>query len=144
MAELLRIDPLPAYNFHVRLGVLEFGFSQVSGLARVSEPFTYQEGGVNDRVHVLPGLTKNCGELSLERGAYFGEYFPFYIVGQKLSVPIRIEVWHSDIPMLGGKVFTLSGLVVTKWEVGGLNALQNELLIDKFALSYEHMSFSPV
>ena len=53
------MDPLAAYQFHVRLGLLEFGFSRVSGLQQSRETITYQEGGLNDRVHVLPGPTKS-------------------------------------------------------------------------------------
>ena len=144
MLELLRHDPLSAYNFHVRLGVMEFGFSRASGLQRESEPVTYQEGGLNDRVHVLPGPVKNCGTLHLERGAYAGEYFPFYLVGEKLAVPLRLEIWNEANSMLGGKVYTMTGLVVKKFEVGEMDAAQNTLLIDRFDISYEYMSVSPV
>lgn len=144
MAELLRIDPLPAYNFHVWLGILEFGFSKVSGLARESDPITYQEGGVNDHVHVLPGPTKNCGTIRLERGVYVGQILPLYLVGAKLDVPMRIEVWKQDNPLYGGKVFTLDGLVIKRWEVGDLDAQQNALLIDRFELSYPQPALSAI
>ena len=144
MSGLLHIDPLAAYNFHVRLGVLEFGFSKVSGLQREAEPVTYQEGGLNDRVHVLPGPVKSSGTLRLERGAYAGEYFPFYLVGEKLSVPLRLEIWNEANSMFGGKVYTLMGLVVRKFAVGEMDASQNKLLIDQFDLSYEYMYVSPV
>lgn len=144
MLDSLRIDPLAAYNFHVRLGVLEFGFTKASGLRREAEPVTYQEGGLNDRVHVLPGPVKNCGTLHLERGAYAGEYFPFYLVGEKLGVPLRLEIWNEANSMFGGKVYTLTGLVVKKFEAGEMDASQNVLLIDRFDLNYEYMYVSPV
>ncbi len=144
MLNLLHQNPLSSYNFHVRLGVFEFGFSKVSGLQRETEPFTYQEGGLNDRIHVLPGPVKNCGTLRLERGAYAGEYFPFYLVGEKLTVPLRLEIWNEANSMLGGKVYTLVGLVVKKFEVGDMDAMQNTLLIDRFELNYESMYISPV
>lgn len=144
MLDSLRIDPLAAYNFHIRLGVLELGFSKASGLRREAEPVTYREGGLNDRVHVLPGPVKNCGTLHLERGAYAGEYFPFYLVGEKLSVPLRLEIWNEANSMFGGKVYTLTGLVVKKFEVGEMDASQNVLLIDRFDLDYEYMYISPV
>lgn len=144
MSDILRIDPLAAYNFHIRLGALEFGFAKASGLRREAEPVTYQEGGLNDRVHVLPGPVKSCGTLHLERGAYAGEYFPFYLVGEKLSIPLRLEIWNEANSMFGGKVYTLTGLVVKKFEVGELDASQNILLIDRFDLNYEYMYVSPV
>lgn len=139
------MDPLAAYQFHVRLGLLEFGFSKVSGLQRTRETITYQEGGLNDRVHVLPGPTKSCGTIRLERGAYFGEYFPFYLVGERLSWPMRVELWvaSSPVPLLG-KVYTLTGLVVKKWEAGELDALQNAVVIDHFELDYEYMQVSTI
>lgn len=137
------MDPLAAYQFHVRIGLLEFGFSRVSGLQQSRETITYQEGGLNDRVHVLPGPTKSCGTIRLERGVYFGEYVPLYLVGERLKDPMRVELWttFAPIPLLG-KVYTLTGLVVKHWEVGELNALQNALVIDRFDLDYESMQVS--
>lgn len=132
--------PLAAYTFHVLIGQKEFGFSRLSGLQREAETVTYQEGGLNDRVHVLPGAAKNSGAVRLERGACAGEYFPFYLVGERLA-SLRIEVWHPESGKKG-KVYTLSDLVVKKWEVGELDALQNTLLIDRFELSYGYMSVS--
>lgn len=142
MADVLRDDPLPAFQFHVRLDDLEFGFSKVSGLSRGIEPVVYQEGGLNDRVHVFPGPVKACGTVRLERGVYQGERIPLYLVGMRLNAPMRIEVWKQDNPKNGGKVFTLTGLVVKKWEVGDLDALQNSLLIDRFDLDFEHLGLS--
>jgi len=133
------MDPLGAYTFHVWLGNLPFGFSKVSGLSREAATTVYQEGGVNDRVHVLRGPVKNPGTLRLERGAYAGEYFPFYLAGERLALPMRIEVRSPVGLHLPGKFYTLTGLVVKKWEAGEMDALQNTLLIDRFELDYEYM-----
>jgi len=133
------MDPLAAYTFHVRLGTLAFGFSKVSGLSREAETTVYREGGLNDRVHVLRGAVKNPGVLRLERGAYAGEYFPFYLAGERLSLPMRIEVRSSGGAQTPGKFYTATGLVVKKWEAGELDALQNTLLIDRFELHYEYL-----
>lgn len=86
------MDPLAAYTFRVRIGEAEYGFSKVSGLGRETEVTTYQEGGLNDRVHVLRGPVKTPGLLRLERGAYAGEAFPFYLAGERLTQSMRIEV----------------------------------------------------
>lgn len=138
------MDPLAAYQFRVRIGMLEFGFSRVSGLQREQDTFTYQEGGLNDRVHLLPAPAKNAGTLRLERGAYFGEYFPFYLVGERLEVPITVEVWAERPQPLPAKIYTLTGVVIRKWEVGDLDALQNALLIDRFELGYEYLAVVPL
>lgn len=133
------MDPLASYTFHVWLGTLEFGFSRVSGLSRETETTIYQEGGVNDRVHVLRGPVRNPGALQMERGAYAGEYFPFYLAGERLSPPMRIEVRSPERLWPTGKFYTVTGLVVKKWEAGELDAQQNTLLIDKFDLQYEFL-----
>jgi len=133
------MDPLAAYTFHVFLGTQPFGFSKASGLSREAETTVYQEGGVNDRVHVLRGPVKHPGTLRLERGAYAGEYVPFYLAGERLAPPMRIEVRSPGGPHLTGKFYMLTGLVVKKWEAGEMDALQNTLLIDRFELNYEYM-----
>lgn len=135
------VEPMAAYAFRVLIGTSEFGFSKISGLGRRAEGFTYQEGGLNDRVHVLPGPVKRCGTVRLERGAYAGEYFPFYLAGERLAEPMRIEARAAGEQALG-KVYTLTGLVVKAWEAGELDALQNSILIDRFELDYEALHLS--
>ena len=138
------MDPLAAYTFRVFLGVMEFGFSKVSGLGGEAETTIYQEGGVNDRVHVLRAPAKAPGTLRMERGAYAGEFFPFYLAGERLGQPMRIEVRSPENPQTLGKFYTLTGLVVKKWEAGELDALRSTVLIDRFELHYEHMLVTPV
>lgn len=136
------MDPLAAYTFRVWIGQTEYGFSKVSGLGRESEAVVYQEGGLNNRVHVLPGMVKHPGVLRLERGAYVGKEFPFYMAGERLSETLRIDIRPPLPPRKKGKVYALTGLWVKKWEVGGLDALQNTLLIDQFELNYEYLYVS--
>ena len=57
---------------------------------------------------------------------------------------MRVEVWDFDPVSQLGKVYTLTGLVVKKWEAGELDALQNAVLIDRFELDYEHLEISAV
>ena len=140
MAILVRGDPLTAFLFRVRLGVMEFGFSKVSGLQREIETVTYQEGGLNDQVHIFPGAVKNGGTVHLERGSYAGEYFPFYFVGERLLVPMFIEIYCPSDQRKVDKLYALYGLMVKKWEIGEMDAMQNTLLIDKFELSYENLA----
>lgn len=131
--------PLAAYNFRVRIGDKEFGFSKVSGLQREAEPVIYQEGGLNDRVHVLPGPVKSCGTVHLERGAYAGRPLPFYMVGRRLEESMRIEIWNESGTKLEGGVYVLVGLAVRKFEAGEMDALQNTVLINRLDFSYEYM-----
>jgi len=135
-------DPLAAFQFQVVLGKETYGFSKLSGLQRERNITTYQEGGLNGYVHLFPGPAKSGGTLKLERGAYAGENFPFYLTGERLSIPMRVEVWNPSKRQQIDKCYTLTGLIVKRWEVGELDALQNALLIDRFELDYEEISVS--
>lgn len=131
---------LTAFRFRVFLNQDEFGFSKISGLSRERPTVTIREGGLNDRVHVLPGPVTGCGTIRLERGAYAGEVFPFYLVGESLKTPMRVEVWDPTGRKKLEKCYTLTGLVVRKWEAGEFNAMENALLINRFELDYESLS----
>lgn len=135
------MKPLTAYQFHVRVGEKEFGFSRVSGLQWKSQ---YQEGGFNDRVRILPGPVRNSGVLRLERGVYAGENCPFYLKGECLGCPVTVEVWTEHPEMKPDKVYTLTGVVVKEWEVGELDAIQNAIIINRFELGYENIAVAPL
>lgn len=61
-------DPAVAFKFHVEIaGVIEASFTECSGLGMEREVYTYEEGGVNDYVHKLPGRTKYTNVV-LKRG----------------------------------------------------------------------------
>ena len=133
-----RREPAGAYQFLVQIGKQEYGFSKISVLRRERENFTIQEGGLNDRVHILPGPVKHGGTVRLERGVYLGEALPFYMAGEPLPGPMTIELC-SPSGQSGQKNYTLVGLVVKSWEAGDLDASQNQILIDRFEIDYEFL-----
>jgi phage tail-like protein len=52
-------DPYMSFKFLVEIdGITVAGFSEVTGLQFETETETYEEGGVNDYVHILPKRTK--------------------------------------------------------------------------------------
>lgn len=60
--------PVPVFRFHVDIpGGAQAAFAECSGLEVETEVFEYQEGGVNDFVHRLPGRTK-VTDITLKRG----------------------------------------------------------------------------
>ncbi len=133
-------DVLSAFRFRVILEKREYGFSKVSGLRWERPTTTYQEGGLNDFVHIFPGPAKSCGTVRLERGVYAGETLPFYAVGERLSEAMTILIWNAGTYKNVDKCYLLSGLVVKSWEVGELDGTQNTLLIDRFELDYQTLS----
>lgn len=137
-------DPLSGFRFRVVMEKQEFGFSRVSGLQWERPATTYQEGGVNDYVHVFPGPAKSCGTVHLERGVYAGEDLPFYLVGERLPKHMTIVLWNGADRKKVDKCYRLSGLVVKRWEVGELDALQGTLLIDRFELDYQSLAIAKI
>lgn len=76
----------PIANANVRYyvnieGVPNAVFSEVSGLQMETELFEYAEGGNNEYIHRLPGLTK-VGNVTLKRG---------------ISVDNEILKWYANI-----------------------------------------------
>lgn len=63
-----RTDPYRNFAFAVQVdGLRVAGFREVSGLSAEMEPEKYEEGGVNEFVHELPGQYSHSN-LVLERG----------------------------------------------------------------------------
>lgn len=135
-------DPLSAFRFRVNMEKQEYGFSKLSGLQQERPTTVYQEGGLNDCVHIFPGPAKACGTVRLERGVYAGQELPFYLAGERLPKHMTIVIWNGSDRTKAEKCYRLSGLVVKKWEVGELDALHNTLLIDRFELDYESLSIT--
>lgn len=127
------IKPAAAYRFSIIVNDIEMGFQRVSGIVREAGIETYQEGGLNDRVHIFP---KQGGEavLSLERGVYRGDKLPFYLVGERLG-SLHLSVLNSEGTPL--KSYMFSNILVKKWEVGEMSAQNSEVLIERFEVCYE-------
>ena len=63
-----KTDPYMSYRFKVEIdGITSIGASEVTGLQLETETETYEEGGANDFVHILPKRTK-YQHIILKRG----------------------------------------------------------------------------
>ena len=73
------VDPFATFKFHVEVGnITEAAFTECSGLEMATEVFEYQEGGLNEYVHKIPGRTK-FSNVTLKRGfATSNEIFDWY------------------------------------------------------------------
>jgi phage tail-like protein len=155
VAELPRLDPLPAFNFYVALidtsdvasmlvsglgGFLLGGFSECTGLDSTLEVEEYREGGVNDRIHRFP-TRFTFGNLTLSRGVGFGE---------------ALWLWHEEF--LAGRGTRRNGLVVlanelrapvkmwsfqrgipVKWTGPALNASSSAVAIEQLEIAHERL-----
>jgi len=75
-----RIDPFATFKFHVEIGdIKEAAFSDCSGLEMATDVFEYQEGGLNEYSHKLPGRVK-LSNVTLKRGfATSNELYNWYL-----------------------------------------------------------------
>jgi phage tail-like protein len=90
-----RKDPYLNFRFCVEIhGLIEAGFSEVSGLDVETETEDYPEGGVNDFVHKLPKRTKHQN-IILKRGITDSDV---------------LWKWHQEI--VSGKIERKSGRII--------------------------------
>lgn len=141
-----RQDPLPVFNFRVKLfdrngepGTVA-SFSECSGLDAELEVENYKEGGVNDRVYRFPSRFK-FSNIILKRGM--------------TQDPVLRE-WHLNL--LRGSTQRRDGLIIllneaqeevlawkferglpVKWTGPTLNAKQSEVSIETLEISHEHL-----
>lgn len=153
----------PPVNFHFRVVILssagvpsppgqDASFQEISGISaeRATEP--YHEGGRNEFPHRLPGVTR-YPNLVLRRGVVLGDSPLFQWClnclgnGKGLAVPItakdvRVELLTMpDAKSLNVlKTWILSRAWPVKWELGSLNSLQGEVLLETLELTYDRFT----
>lgn len=105
-----RLDPGLAYKYYIGIeGVLVAEFMECSGLSAEREIKSYEEGGVNDFVHQLPGRMKYTN-IVLKRGlTYSRELWRWFSTGlydaKVLRVNLSIVLGNAE------------GLKVKHWDV---------------------------
>lgn len=95
-----RVDPFATFKFHVEVGdIEEAAFEECGGLEMATEIFEYQEGGLNEYVHKLPGRTK-YSNVTLKRG---------------FSLSNELYDWYSKLEedLLTGKAITRRQVTIT-------------------------------
>lgn len=129
------MEPIPGYRFIVFLDGILMGFRKFSGIVREVETETYQEGGLNTSVHVFPKACTAEHIITLEKGTYGGIQHSFSRVGQRLDGVLNLVIMDNlGLPL---KSYVLTGLIIKKWEIGELSAENNDIVIDRFEISYE-------
>jgi phage tail-like protein len=95
-----RDDPFATFKFHVEVGdIVEAAFTDCSGLEMSTEVFTYEEGGLNEYVHQIPGRTK-YSNITLKRG---------------FSTSNKLFDWYKEMEkkLLEGKPFNFQQVTIT-------------------------------
>lgn len=133
-------NPYSQYNFEVQVaGQPVAGFSDVSGITMQLDTVQYQEGGVNDHVHTLPGTFAHAN-LVLQRGmtddATFWQWIQEVMSGNltRKDVVIKLQEDYQGQSVWG---WEFTGAYPTRWQGPDLVSANNRLAIESIELTYE-------
>jgi phage tail-like protein len=120
-------------------------FSRVSNITRALDYETIVEGGVNDRVHTLTKPKQQAETLILEKGVNAGSNADIREKLEKLGLkpggrikePVVLGVYS---PTGDHKYYSFENGVVVRWELSNLDALGNEVLVEKFEIAHSGLT----
>ena len=128
-------------QFKVFFGSTQVNFARVSNVQRAVEHEDLTEGGLNDYIHVLTRPGGQSGTLTLEKGvaadSSLTKLMRALAPGKRISVPVTILLYHRDRE--GWKPVRAWGFedgMVTRWELGNLDGLGSEVIIEKLEISH--------
>jgi len=141
MANGQRVDPYKNFRFLVEIeGIVQAGFSEVSGFGSEVEVVEYREGGDTSTVRKLPGKT-TYRDLTLKWGITDSrELYDWH----RAAVNGQVERKHGSILLLDDlgqeKVrWNFFDAWPSKWEGASLNATGKEVAIDALTVSCERL-----
>lgn len=136
-------DPYSQYNFELQVdGEAVAGFSEVSGLTMQLDTVEYQEGGVNDHVHSLPGTMAHA-DLSLQRGmtedATFWKWIQKVMSGtiDRRNVVIKLQESYQGDSVWG---WEFERAYPTLWDGPDLISTDGRMAIETIELTYSRFS----
>ena len=123
-----RIDPFATCKFHVEIGdIKEAAFGECSGLEIATDVFEYQEGGLNEYAHKLPGRTK-LSNVTLKRGfATSNELYNWYL--------------EMEQDLLQGKSITRRQVTITLYSTSEQKELMSWTLNNAFPVKWVGPAF---
>lgn len=137
---------MSSHRYEVELEGTVVGFSKITNIQNAVEYETIVEGGNNRYAHTLVKPYSQAQTITFERGITLRsddkqDYLKLN-PGYVLKKPITISVFTPGVvqgnarssPLL--KSYTLSGGMVTKWELGALDAMSNEVLIERLEIAH--------
>ncbi|WP_018259029.1 phage tail protein [Halomicrobium katesii] len=132
--------PYSQYTFEVQIdGEAVAGFSEVSGLNMQLDTTQYQEGGVNDHVHTLPGTMAHAN-LVLQRGmtedTTLWKWVQDVMSGKisRRDVVIKLQESYQGDSVWG---WEFTDAYPTKWQGPDLVGGNNQITIESIELTYQ-------
>ena len=134
----LNPDPLLDFRFHVEIdGLLFAGFSEASGLSVEITTDEYNEGGVNEFVHVLPKTVK-YQNIVLKQGILHSKKMWKWIQNVQEG---KIKKRNGRIILLDGSYFSrwywnFTDAYPVKWSGSDLKATGSDVFVETLELSH--------
>lgn len=123
------------YHFRVTIDNQTMSFAKLSNMERSMEYEVLQEGGNNLSPRLLPLPPKQVKTLRLERGVRESEGSIINLYpGMAIENGISISVLDAAGSTIAG--YTITGVTVVKWELGGLDAQSSNVLLETFEMTY--------
>lgn len=140
-SDLLRHGFVPNHRFIVTMGMIKISFSKVTGLENSIEYDTIQEGGVNDHVRTFTKAKTQQHTIVFEKGVANvpqGLRLFNFKAGSRIKVPITILILQdpNELGISISKAFCFDEGFIVKWETTNLDALGNEIIIERFEIAH--------
>lgn len=150
----LLATPLPAFTFFVgfleegeTLGLMDLavfalgGFAEVTGLDTSMAVTALLEGGVNDRVHRLPGRF-DVPNITLSRGMGYTDDLWNWAEGWQRGEGVRKTVFivmanAARVPL---RIWAAERALPLRWQGPAFNAGASALAIEKLEIAHERLT----
>ncbi len=120
-------------RFIVTLGLMTYSFSKVTNISDSVELETVPEGGYNDSPRFLPKQKTRVETLVLEQGVQTGKKPGMALkAGSHVYLAIIMVMHEGKV----AKTYSFEEGIVTKWELGGLDAVGKQLLVKKVEIAH--------
>lgn len=140
-----RQDPGLLFKFYLEIeGVIVAEFTELGGMNAEREVKTYEEGGINDHVHTLPGRVK-YGNLVLKRGVTASHalwnWFKEGLYNGKVK-RVNLSVIMGDAQGKRVKQWDVIGAFPVKYSSSELKSSATELSIETLELAHHGFTLS--
>ena len=133
--------PIGNYNFSIEIdGIYEGSFSSVSGVASEVEIEEFSEGGVNHYIHRLPIRVKHSN-ITLEKGITKSKELHKWFAQTQEGIMNKkdFSIVLNDNKGTTVRRWNFKKGYPVKWEAGNLDAMGNDILMEKIEIAHEGM-----
>jgi phage tail-like protein len=128
-------------RFILCVGVAMLSFAKVSNIGRKLEHENIQEGGHHYTVHTFTKPRQQRETLILEKGVNISRLMDRAGLaalglkpGGRIKMPVSLVVLGKNSAI--NSVYSFEEGIVVGWELGELNAMGNEVLIERFEIAH--------